>query len=78
MPSRFHVLWIKPSHTMGKLFAFHAPRRFPGLHPLEGGLLRIKRRRDRRPGLALVNSLVFYPQLLWESMRNYAGARQAR
>jgi hypothetical protein len=32
------------------------------LHPLEGGLIRRKYRRDRRSGLAAENPLVFYPR----------------
>ena len=33
---------------------------FEGVHPLEGGALRLKSRRDRRHGLPLENPLVFY------------------
>ena len=32
------------------------------IHPLEGGYLRRKVRRDRRPGLPLENPLLFYPK----------------
>jgi hypothetical protein len=41
---------------------------FEGVHPLEGGALRVKHRRDRRPGLPLENPLVFYPRLVAEIM----------
>ena len=34
------------------------------LHPLEGGVFRMKFRRDRRPGLPLESPLVFYPHYL--------------
>jgi len=63
-----------PKHMMGKLFAFHAPMVFEGLHPLEGGLIRIKRRRDRRPGLPIEHPLVFYPKLAVEFVAKYARA----
>ncbi len=33
---------------------------FEGVHPLEGGALRLKFRRDRRSGMPLENPLVFY------------------
>jgi hypothetical protein len=33
-----------------------------GVHPLEGGALRLKSRRDRRIGLPLESPLVFYPR----------------
>jgi hypothetical protein len=41
---------------------------FEGVHPLEGGALRLKHRRDRRRGLPLENPLVFYPRLVAEFM----------
>jgi hypothetical protein len=40
---------------------------FEGVHPLEGGALRLKHRRDRRRGLPLENPLVFYPRFVWET-----------
>jgi radical SAM superfamily enzyme YgiQ (UPF0313 family) len=41
------------------------PTRF-GIHPLEGGYLPLKSRKDRRPGLPRENPLVFYPKYLAE------------
>ncbi len=38
------------------------------LHPLECGVLRRKVRRDRRPGLPLVNPLIFYPAYALETL----------
>jgi hypothetical protein len=38
-----------------------------GIHPLEGGFVRRKSRRDRRPGLALENVWVFYPKYIAET-----------
>jgi radical SAM superfamily enzyme YgiQ (UPF0313 family) len=38
-----------------------------GVHPLEGGVLRMKHRRDRRHGLPLENPLVFYPRYAAET-----------
>ncbi len=41
------------------------------IHPLEGGYLRRKVRRDRRPGLPLENPLVFYPRYIGELIHKH-------
>ena len=38
------------------------------IHPLEGGLLRFKFRRDRRPGLPIESPLTFYPRYFGETL----------
>jgi radical SAM superfamily enzyme YgiQ (UPF0313 family) len=48
-----------------EFFSMYAVER---LHPLECGVLRRKFRRDRRPGLPLVNPLIFYPTYAWETL----------
>jgi radical SAM superfamily enzyme YgiQ (UPF0313 family) len=63
-----------PKQMSAKLFAFYAPIVYEKMHPLEGGLIRRKGRRDRRPGLPTVNPLVFYPRLIWEYVAKYSGA----
>ncbi len=63
-----------PREMAAKMFAFHAPIVYEHLHPLEGGLVRIKHRRDRRPELPLEHPLVFYPRLVFDFIRKYAGA----
>jgi radical SAM superfamily enzyme YgiQ (UPF0313 family) len=63
-----------PKHMLAKLFAFHAPVVYERMHPLEGGLIRRKVRRDRRPGLPVENPLAFYPRLAWEYINKYMGA----
>jgi hypothetical protein len=63
-----------PKHMMAKLFAFHAPVVYERMHPLEGGLIRRKARRDRRPGYPIEGPLTFYPKLAWEYLTKYAGA----
>jgi radical SAM superfamily enzyme YgiQ (UPF0313 family) len=40
-----------------------------GIHPLEGGFLRLKFRRDRRYGLKREPALVFYPKYFIETLR---------
>ena len=56
-----------------QLLAYHAPMVFEGIHPLDVGFIRIKRRCDRRPGLAIENPLSFYPKLAIEFVTKYAG-----
>jgi radical SAM superfamily enzyme YgiQ (UPF0313 family) len=63
-----------PENMMAKLFAFHAPVVYERMHPLEGGLIRRKVRRDRRLGFPIENPLVFYPRLAWEHLTKYSGA----
>jgi hypothetical protein len=45
-----------------KLLMFHLMIKYEGVHPLEGGALRLKFRKDRRPGMKLENPLIFYPR----------------
>jgi hypothetical protein len=40
---------------------------YEGVHPLEGGALRLKFRRDRRFGLRRENPFLFYPSLFGET-----------
>ena len=39
------------------------------VHPLEGGLLRLKFRRDRRPSLPVESAWLFYPKYIIETVR---------
>jgi hypothetical protein len=40
----------------------HPVYRIEHLHPLEGGIFRLKYRRDRRKGMPIEHPLVFYPK----------------
>ena len=71
---RCRVWGYDPKEMMAKLFAFYAPIVYENLHPLEGGLVRIKHRLDRRPERPPEHPLVFYPKLIVEFIRKYAGA----
>jgi hypothetical protein len=59
---------IKPGKVMKLALYFSALPRIEGLHPLQGGLVRRKYRRDRRPGLPIESPMVFYPRYLWETI----------
>ncbi|MCC6775458.1 MAG: radical SAM protein [Hyphomicrobiales bacterium] len=52
----------RPGTTLTTILWFYLMLAFEGVHPLEGGALRLKFRRDRRYGLPRENPLVFYPR----------------
>ncbi len=56
---------------MSKLFSFYGPAKFEKIHPLEGGILRLKYRKDRRSEMPLENPLVFYPGYMWDTLKKY-------
>jgi hypothetical protein len=58
----------RPETTLRSLVWFYVAAKYEGVHPLESGVVRLKFRCDRRPGLPLENPLVFYPRYLGESL----------
>lgn len=52
--------------TVVYLLSFRNYARLYNVSPLEAGYFKIKRRRDRRPGLPLENPLIFYPKYFYE------------
>ena len=56
-----------------KLLMFHLMTKYEGVHPLEGGALRLKFRKDRRPGMKLENPLIFYPRYAFGTLRKAVG-----
>lgn len=60
----------KKGINLDEVTEFYLTFKLEGLHPLEGGLLRRRYRRDRRPGLPVQNPLAFYP---WHWARSYGG-----
>jgi hypothetical protein len=55
--------------TLATLLWFKAMASFEGVHPLEGGALRLKFRRDRRHGLPREVVLRFYPRYVAETAK---------
>jgi hypothetical protein len=51
---------IHPNRMYVPLASFPHAVAVEGVHPLEGGIFRLKFRRDRRPGMPLENSIPFY------------------
>jgi hypothetical protein len=54
------ILWFSASLAVEKV------------HPLQGGILRLKSRRERRPELPRQSVLTFYPGLAWEFLSKQA------
>lgn len=63
---------IRPSKIAGTALGFYGSMAIEGVHPLEGGWLRRKYRKDRRPGLPIESPIVFYPRYAWESAAKLA------
>src|SRR6516225_11131498 len=68
----------RPKTTLTTLLWFKLVSAYEGVHPLEGGALRLKFRSDRRPDLPRENALAFYPRYLaqtavkaWRYWRTY-------
>jgi hypothetical protein len=54
------------SRLQAVLFFFSNCLKIENVHPLQGGAIRLKHRRDRRPGLPLEPVWVFYPKYAWQ------------
>jgi len=54
------------SRLMAVVFFFSTCIQVEGVHPLQGGVLRLKYRRDRRPGYPIEPVWAFYPKYAWE------------
>jgi hypothetical protein len=50
----------RPGTTLSTILWFYLMILFEGVHPLEGGALRLKFRRDRRSGMKIENPISFY------------------
>ncbi len=61
-----------PRAMMMKLLCFHACARLERVHPLEGGLFRLKYRGDRRPGMPREDPVAFYVRYLWEIVSKHS------
>jgi hypothetical protein len=59
--------------TMRRLATHRLFPRIYGIHPLEGGIARVRHRRDRRPTLKRESPLVFYPREFVRSIANNFG-----
>jgi len=60
---------MKPRKIKNIVLGFYGSQAIENVHPLQGGLLRLKHRTDRRPGFPVENPLLFYPGYAWETLR---------
>ena len=54
------------------LLTFSTTDRLEQVHPLQGGILRLKHPSERRPGLPQENAWIFWPRFLWDTIRKQA------
>jgi radical SAM superfamily enzyme YgiQ (UPF0313 family) len=57
----------RPKQTLSTILWFKLMIDHEGVHPLEGGALRLKSRRDRRHGMPIESPFVFYPRYWGET-----------
>jgi hypothetical protein len=65
----------KVSTVVSRMMEFKAAYEIEGIHPLEGGIVRLKYRRDRRHGMPIEPIGVFHWKLAvesWKKIRIYA------
>jgi radical SAM superfamily enzyme YgiQ (UPF0313 family) len=65
---------ISAARLTSMIFTFYASHAFERVHPLQSGVLRRKRRKDRRSSLPQESALIFYPRRVWELVRAYLPA----
>jgi Radical SAM superfamily len=54
------------------LVAFATTVRLENVHPLQGGILRLKHRSERRPGLPRESLWSFWPRFVWDTLGKHA------
>ena len=64
---------LRPGTTLATILWFYLMILYEGVHPLEGGALRLKFRRDRRYGMKLENPLVFWGRQVFGGAVKYWG-----
>jgi hypothetical protein len=63
---------IKPVRLLNHILQFYFTFIQEKVHPLQGGYLRRKLRRQRRAGLPRENPLVFYSRRVWEVLDTHS------
>jgi hypothetical protein len=63
----------RPRAILSNMLWFRLMIAYEGVHPLEGGAVRRKSRRDRRHGLPRENPLAFYPRYIGDTLRKVWG-----
>jgi Radical SAM superfamily len=58
---------MKPRKIKNLVLGFYGSQAIEGIHPLQGGFVRLKCRNDRRPGFPIESPFRFYPAYIWET-----------
>ena len=62
-----------PVNSLIKMLVnFATTVRLENVHPLQGGILRLKHPLERRPGLPRERALIFWPRFFWETLSKHA------
>lgn len=62
----------RPNMLLHRMLGYREAVLSEGVAMLESGIIRIRRRRQRRHGLPLESAFVFYPRFIWQSLRGTA------
>jgi radical SAM superfamily enzyme YgiQ (UPF0313 family) len=65
---------LNTGRVASMIFYFYASHAFEGVHPLQSGVFRRKRRSQRRPGLPRESAMFFYPRRTVEMLVTYVPA----
>ncbi len=69
---RAHATGLPTMSLLKLLLTFSQTLAIEKVHPLQGGILRMKHPSERRPGLKRPNALLFWPAFAWETLRKHA------
>ena len=62
-----------PVNSLIKMLVnFATTAQLENVHPLQGGIFQLKHPSERRPGLPRERAFVFWPRLIWETLRKHA------
>jgi hypothetical protein len=54
------------------LVNFATTTQLENVHPLQGGIFRLKHPSERRPGLPCERAVIFWPRFIWETLSKHA------
>jgi hypothetical protein len=63
--------WRTVKGLIKVLVNFATTVQLENVHPLQGGVLRLKHPSERRPGLPHELALIFWPRFVWETLRKH-------
>jgi hypothetical protein len=61
-----------PVSLIKVLVNFPTTAKLENVHPLQGGILRLKHPSERRPGLPRERAFIFWPRFVWDTLSKHA------